>query len=57
MAELLAQRWTLIVASVWLVVIAAVGGKRIWLAYPGIAFAWGLGLLHNLGIRVDAGHG
>ena len=61
MAELLTERWTLVAAGVWLVATAAVGWKRslipACLGYPGVIFAWGLGVAHNFGLQVDLGHG
>lgn len=61
MAELLTERWTLLVAGIY---VLAVSGISWWmrrlpaaLAWPGIVWAWGLGCLHNLGYFPDAGHG
>lgn len=61
MAELISERWTLIVACMWL---AALCGIAHWLrrlpaalSWPGVIWAWGLGYLHNLGYFPDAGHG
>jgi hypothetical protein len=60
-AELLTERWTLVVAGGFLATVAALGWKRgnvpIWLAYSGVAFAWGIGVMHNLGLRLDLGYG
>ena len=61
MAELITERWTLVVASLWLLTACGIGWwlQRLPLALtlPGIIWAWGLGYLHNLGIFPDAGLG
>ena len=61
MAELLTERWTLIVASLWLVMVSGIGWRwqqlPLVLCIPGIVFAWGLGFLHNWGILPDSGYG
>lgn len=60
-AELITDRWTLVVASLWLLTACGIAWwlQRLPLALtlPGIAWAWGLGYLHNLGYFPDAGLG
>ncbi|HMO36848.1 MAG TPA: hypothetical protein PKA06_12465 [Gemmatales bacterium] len=61
MTELFTERWTLVVAALWVVMACSIAWwwQRFPLAltYPGIAFAWGLGFLHNAGIFPDGGYG
>lgn len=61
MAELLTERWTLVVASLWLMIVSGIAWKLqrlpLALTIPGMGWAWGLGLLHNMGIFPDAGYG
>jgi hypothetical protein len=60
-AELLSERWTLVVAALWVVTVSSIAWwlQRLpaWLTLPGIALAWGIGLLHNVGILPDGGYG
>ncbi len=61
MAELLTERWTLVVAALWVVTASSIGWwlqrLPLGLTLPGIAFAWGIGFLHNTGYFPDGGYG